>query len=102
MSVFSIWESRFSPERRAEGHQVTEAIWRDMQGYAGYLSHVIVEDLDDPGHLIVVSEWQTRQAADDVLAKYAGHENAKRANDLVAEPRRRTLARPIASGGVDR
>lgn len=100
MAVFSIWESRFPPERRMEGREVTETIWRDMQACTGYLRHVIVEDLDDPGHLIVVSEWQDRAAADAVLAEYAEHENAKRANALVVQPRRRTLGRAIARAGV--
>jgi len=100
MNVFSIWESRFPPESREAGREVTEAIWRDMQGYSGYLRHVIVEDLDDPGHLIVVSEWQSRAAADAVLAEYAEHENARRANALVVQPRRRTVGRAIASAGA--
>jgi quinol monooxygenase YgiN len=97
MAVFSIWESHFPPDSRVAGREVTEAIWRDMQGCTGYLRHVIVEDLDDAGHLIVVSEWQSRAAADAVLAEYAEHVNAKRANALVVRPRRRTLGRAIAS-----
>jgi quinol monooxygenase YgiN len=100
MAVFSIWESWFPPEHHTAGREVTEAIWRDMQAYGGYLRHVIVEDLDDPGHLIVVSEWQSRAAADATLAEYAEHQNAKRANALVAQPRRRTLGRAIASASV--
>jgi len=102
MTVFSIWESRFPPESRTAGREVTEAIWRDMQAYAGYLRHVIVEDLDDPGHLVVISEWETRAAADAVLADYAAHENARRANALVVQPRRRTVGRAIASAGTAR
>src|SRR5262245_54213109 len=97
MAVFSIWESRFPPESHTAGRQVTEAIWQDMQSYGGYLRHVIVEDLDDPGHLIVISEWQSRAAADTVLAEYAEHQNAKRANALAVQPRRRTVGRAIAS-----
>src|SRR4030095_5952496 len=99
MSVFSIWESRFPPESHTAGREVTEAIWRDMQAYKGYLRHVIVEDVDDPGHLIVVSEWQRRAAADAVLVEYGGHENARRANALVVQPRRRTVGRAISSAG---
>lgn len=93
--VFSIWESWFTPDAAVEGRQVTEAIWRDMQGYEGYLQHVLVEDLDDPGHLIVVSEWESRAATDRVLEEYADSDNAKRANALAAEPRRRTVGRAI-------
>jgi hypothetical protein len=80
---------------------VTEAIRQDMQGYVGYLNHVIVKDQDDPGHLIVLSEWQSRHVADEVLAAYADSENAKRANDLVTEPRKRTVGRAIGRGDVD-
>src|SRR5262245_45613128 len=100
MTVFSIWESRFPPKSHVAGREVTEAIWRDMQGCCGYLRHVIVEDLEDPGHLIVVSEWESRAAADTVLAEYADHENAKRANALATQPRRRTVGRAIAIAGA--
>jgi hypothetical protein len=47
MTVFSIWESWFPPENHTAGREVTEAIWRDMQAYSGYLRHVIVADLDE-------------------------------------------------------
>lgn len=57
MSVYSIWESAFPMESREEGNQVTRAIWTDMRAFDGYLGHEIVEDLDQPGHLIVVSRW---------------------------------------------
>src|SRR5215510_8266528 len=100
MAVFSIWEARFPSESHTAGREVTEAIWQDMQAYDGYLRHVIVEDLDDPGHLIVISEWQSRAAADAVLAEYAEHQNAKRANALVTQPRRRTVGRAIGSAGA--
>jgi hypothetical protein len=47
MTVFSIWESRFPPEHRTAGREVTEAIWRDMQAYTGYLRHVIAQRRDE-------------------------------------------------------
>jgi hypothetical protein len=47
MAVFSIWESRFPPQRAEEGLGVTRAIWEDMLGFAGYLDHEVVRDLDD-------------------------------------------------------
>jgi quinol monooxygenase YgiN len=97
--VFSIWESRFPPEHVRRGRQVTDAIWRDMPRYSGYLRHVLIEDLDDPGHLFVVSERENREAADNVLADYANNPNARLANELVAEPRRRTLGRRL---GLDK
>ena len=90
MSVYSIWESRYPPERRQEGLAVTRAIWADMPEFEGWLDHEIVEDLDDPGHLFVISRWQSRDAANAAMS-YASHPNATRADELVSEPRRRTV-----------
>jgi quinol monooxygenase YgiN len=92
MPIYSIWESRFPAPNAAEGREVTEAIWRDMTGCAGYLDHELVVDVDDPGHLLVISRWESREHADESLRLYAGHPNARAANALVAEPRRRILA----------
>jgi quinol monooxygenase YgiN len=76
MPVFSIWESRFPSEHVERGRAVTEAIWHEMPAFPGYLRHAVVEDVDDPGHLFVVSEWESREAADKVLADYADSPNA--------------------------
>lgn len=92
MSIYSIWESRYPAATAAEGRAVTEAIWRDMPDYNGYLSHELLIDADDPGHMLVVSKWTTRECADAVLRDYATHPNARTANRLVAEPRRRFVA----------
>jgi quinol monooxygenase YgiN len=95
VSVFSIWESRFPADAADEGRRVTEAIWSDMTGFDGYLRHEIVGDLDEPGHLFVISEWESRAAADRTLVEYRGHENARRVDSLVSEPRRRTVAQAL-------
>ena len=92
MSIYSIWESRFPPEGAEQGRAVTEAIWRDMPGFEGYLGHELLVDADDPGHLLVVSRWASRAHADESLRRYAGHPNARAANSLVTEPRRRIVA----------
>jgi quinol monooxygenase YgiN len=96
MSVYSIWESHFPAGCAGEGRAITEAIWRDMTQFEGYLSHELIEDLDDPGHLLVVSQWVSRQRADEVLREYTDHPNARRANALVSRPRRRFLGRSPA------
>src|SRR5262249_39719569 len=97
MSVYSIWESRFPKEQAAEGRAVTEAIWRDMLSFDGYLSHELLVDEDDPAHLIGVSQWASREHADESLRVYADHPNVRAVNSLVAEPRRRTIANRVAS-----
>ena len=98
MPVYSVWESHFSPETAREGRAVTEAIWRDMTQFDGYLAHEVIEDLDDPGHLFVVSQWTSREHADDTLRQYAGHSNARRANELVSRPRTRFVGHTLTAG----
>jgi quinol monooxygenase YgiN len=92
MPIYAIWESRFPAERAAEGRAVTEAIWRDMLSFDGYLSHELLIDDDDPGHLLVVSQWASREHADESLRVYTAHPNVRAVNSLVAEPRRRIIA----------
>jgi heme-degrading monooxygenase HmoA len=94
MGVYSIWESRFPAETSEEGISVTKAIWHDMLSFDGYLAHELIQDLDQPGHLIVVSRWASREAADAALS-YRAHPNAERAEQLVSEPRRRTVGAPL-------
>jgi heme-degrading monooxygenase HmoA len=89
MPVYAVWESHFPAKEMQQGRAITEAIWRDMTEFDGYISHELIEDLDDPGHLLVVSRWTTRQRADDSLREYASHANARRANALVSRPRTR-------------
>jgi quinol monooxygenase YgiN len=98
MSVYSVWESHFPPEEMREGRAITEAIWRDMTRFDGYLTHELIEDLDDPGHLLVVSQWTTRERADEVLREYATHRNARRANELVSRPRTRFVGHAVPGG----
>ena len=64
MGVYSIWESRFPADAADEGIRVTQAIWRDMLSFDGYIAHELVQDLDEPGHVIVISRWASRAAAD--------------------------------------
>jgi quinol monooxygenase YgiN len=97
MAIYSIWESRFPAESAEEGRAATEAIWCDMPGYDGYLGHELYIDADEPGHLLLVSQWASREHADEVLRQYAGHPNARAADSLVTEPRRRFLATGAAA-----
>jgi hypothetical protein len=65
-----------------------------MMSFDGYLAHQLIQDLDQPGHLFVVSRSASREAADAAMS-YASHPNAKRAEQLVSEPRRRTVGAPL-------
>ena len=90
MSVYSIWESTFPSASHEEGAEITRAIWADMRGFDGYEDHEIVEDLGCPGHLFVISRWQSRDAAEAAMC-YRSSPTARRADALVSEPRRRML-----------
>lgn len=94
MSVYTIWESRFPTEIAQEGIDTTQAIWRDMLSFDGYEDHELIEDLDEPGHLFVVVRWATREAADGAMS-YSSHPNARRVDQLVSEPRRRTVGKAL-------
>ena len=94
MTVYSIWESRFPAETAEEGISVTKAIWQDMPSFDGYLAYELIQDLDQPGHLIVIGRWASREAADAAMS-YASHPNAQRADQLVSQPRHRTVGAPL-------
>jgi quinol monooxygenase YgiN len=82
----------FSPDEAEQGREITQTIWADMLDYDGYVGHELLQDVDDPGHLFVVSRWTSREQADQVLRDYADNPNAVAANNLVSQPRRRTVA----------
>jgi quinol monooxygenase YgiN len=42
-----------------------------MTRFDGYVAHELIEDLDDSGHLLVVSQWASREHADEALREYA-------------------------------
>jgi hypothetical protein len=43
MSAYAIWESHFPTEAASQGRRVTERIWADMRGCAGYLGHELLQ-----------------------------------------------------------
>lgn len=93
VTVFS--ESRFAPASAEGGLEVTRKIWQDMRQFPGYLDHEIVRDLDDAGHVLVISHWSSREALETVKNRYAHHPNVVLANRLVNEPRRRWVGMKV-------
>jgi quinol monooxygenase YgiN len=91
MKVTVLWESRFAPPSAEGGLEVTRKIWQDMRQFPGYVDHEIVRDLDDAGHLLVISHWTSREALETVKNRYGGHPNVVLLNQLTAEPRRRWI-----------
>ena len=59
--VTVIWETWLNSGSEDKGLALTRRIWTDMTLFQGYMSHSILIDEDDKGHLLVVSEWTTRE-----------------------------------------
>ena len=60
-----------------------------MTRFQGYVSHLILRDEDERGHLLVVSEWTSRDAADRSLDEYSGAEPVRLITPPLAKPRKR-------------
>jgi quinol monooxygenase YgiN len=69
--VVIVWETWLNPGDEAEGLHLTREIWSDMQRVDGYVSHRLLVDHDAPTHLLLVSQWRSREAADRSKREYA-------------------------------
>jgi quinol monooxygenase YgiN len=69
--VVIVWETWLNPGDEAEGLRLTRRIWSDMQRVDGYVSHRLLVDQDAPTHLLLVSQWRSREAADRSKREYA-------------------------------
>jgi heme-degrading monooxygenase HmoA len=72
--VIVVWETWLNDGAEAEGLRITRQIWSDMQHVDGYISHQLLVDEDAANHLLLVSQWQTREAAVRSKDEYAGSE----------------------------
>ena len=95
MNVTVLWESRFPAASADGGLEVTRKIWRDMRQFPGYVDHQIVRDLDDSGHLLVISHWSSREALETVKNRYDGHPNVVLINRLASGPRTRWIGMQV-------
>jgi quinol monooxygenase YgiN len=69
-----------------------ERIWTDMRTrFIGYLSHRLLEDQDLPGHYVIVSDWTSREAADEAKDAYVGAEPVRLLEPLLVAPRVRSV-----------
>ena len=74
MAVESVFEFRFSGDKAQEGFDVARSIGADMPATGGYLGHEVVRDLEDDGHVLVVTRWGEKAQADAVLSQYVEDE----------------------------
>lgn len=83
MAVKSVFEFKFPAEAVEEGRQLAQAIGNDMPPLHGYLDHEVIQDVADPGHILVNTRWTGREQAEAVLGSYQHDDKIKRAEMLV-------------------
>ncbi len=86
MSVKSMFEFKFPASSHEEGLNLAQSIGNDMPPLDGYLGHEVIQDVDDPGHLMVSTHWSSREKANTVLAKYVKDAKIERATQLQSGP----------------
>ncbi len=86
MSVRSVFEFKFSAPAREEGLRLAEGIGNDMPPLKGYVGHEVLQDVTDPGHVMVSTHWSTREEAEAVLSEYQHDAKVKRATELLSAP----------------
>jgi heme-degrading monooxygenase HmoA len=87
--VTVIWDTRVKTGFEKSGRDLVQRIWADMKGFSGYVSHRLLQDKDDAGHFIIVSEWTDRESADRTLKVYADAEPVQLLMPLLATSRQR-------------
>ena len=85
MSVRSMFEFKFPEACREEGLRLSTAVGDDMVPLKGYLDHEVIQDVADPGHLMVNTRWATREHADSVLASYKNDPKIRRIAELLPD-----------------
>jgi hypothetical protein len=102
MSVYVVWETWLKEGAEREGLRLTQDIWRDMRScYAGYQGHLLLQDQDHPGHLIVVSHWTTREQADRSRDDYIPRSSTvQQLQPLLARERTRSVLDAVEANGV--
>ena len=83
MAVASVFEFRFSPDAIQEGVGVARAIGADMPATAGCTGYEVIGDLRDPGHVLVITRWNTRSEGEAVLNSYIHDPKVARATELL-------------------
>ena len=83
MAVASVFEFRFSPDAAREGVDIARAIGADMPATAGCTGYDVITDIADPGHVIVLTRWNTQGEGEAVLSSYIHDPKVTRATELL-------------------
>lgn len=97
MSITVVWDTWLRPGTEAEGLRLTRQVWSDMRRFEGFVSHHILIDQREPGHIIALAQWRSLKDADAVREQYKDSETIRRLTPLLARPRDRWIMREDAS-----
>ena len=86
MTVKSVFEFKFPEAAREEGIRLAQSIGGDMPPLDGYLDHEVIQDVTDPGHLLVNTHWNSQAQSEAVLTSYINDPKIKRATELLSGP----------------
>lgn len=87
--VTVIWDTWLKEGVETEGLHLTRQVWRDMQGFDGYVSHQLFVDEETPGHVIALGTWRSRADADRIRELYKDSDTIRQLTPLLARPRDR-------------
>ena len=83
MAVKSMFDFKFPADVREEGLRLAKAIGNDMPPLDGYIDHEVIQDMQDPGHVMVNTRWTSGEHAQAVLSSYNNDAKIKKANELI-------------------
>ena len=68
-----------------EGVALALAIGADMPATAGCTGYDVIHDLADPGHVVIVTHWNTRSEGEAVLGSYHRDPKIARVTELLGQ-----------------
>ncbi len=84
--VTVVWQARLKEGTEVEGLDIVRTIWSELARFDSYVSHRLLIDEDAAGHLLIVSQWASRQAVDELRDRYASSEHVRRLTRLFTRP----------------
>ena len=83
MSVKSMFDFKFPAQHADEGASLCRSVGVDMTAKTGYLDHEVIQDVKDPGHVMVNTHWESEEAAMAVLNPYQHEDKIVQATKLI-------------------
>ena len=84
-----VWDTWLQPNAVEVGLRLTRKLWSDMRGFDGFVSHEILIDQDNPGHILAIGRWRTRADADRARIRYAESPTIRQLTSLLSRARER-------------